>query len=92
MARVRPAPAARPTDHDAYEEILYGIEGFLTWTVDGTPIEVGPVEIANAISKPGLGQASSAGQLCYSCTNHDRWPIGLILSEHGPSHAGQLIR
>jgi quercetin dioxygenase-like cupin family protein len=34
-----PAPAHK---NDAYEEILYGIEGVLTWTVDGTPIEVGP--------------------------------------------------
>jgi len=34
-----PAPAHR---NDAYEEVLYGIEGVLTWTVDGTPIEVGP--------------------------------------------------
>ena len=25
-----------------YEEILYGIEGVLTWRVDGTPVEVGP--------------------------------------------------
>jgi mannose-6-phosphate isomerase-like protein (cupin superfamily) len=32
----------RPTSNDAYEEILYGIDGVLTWTVDGTPIEVGP--------------------------------------------------
>jgi len=28
--------------NDAYEEMLYGIEGVLTWTVDGMPIEVGP--------------------------------------------------
>jgi quercetin dioxygenase-like cupin family protein len=28
--------------NDAYEEIVYGIEGVLTWSVDGTPIEVGP--------------------------------------------------
>ena len=28
--------------NDAFEEILYGIEGVLTWTVGGTPIEVGP--------------------------------------------------
>ena len=28
--------------NDAYEEILYGVEGVLTWTVDGTPIGVGP--------------------------------------------------
>ncbi len=33
------APAHR---NDAYEEVLYGIEGVLTWTVDGKPIEVGP--------------------------------------------------
>lgn len=31
------APAHR---NDAYEETLYGLEGALTWTVDGTPIEV----------------------------------------------------
>jgi quercetin dioxygenase-like cupin family protein len=34
--------AAPGHKNDAYEEILYGIEGVLTWTVDGTPIEVGP--------------------------------------------------
>ena len=28
--------------HDAYEETLYGLAGVLTWTVDGTEIEVGP--------------------------------------------------
>ena len=28
--------------HDHYEETIYGIEGVLTWTVGGKPIEVGP--------------------------------------------------
>jgi quercetin dioxygenase-like cupin family protein len=28
--------------HDHYEETIYGIDGVLTWTVDGHPIEVGP--------------------------------------------------
>lgn len=28
--------------NDAYEEVLYGIESIVTWTIDGTPIEVGP--------------------------------------------------
>ncbi len=28
--------------HDHYEETIYGIEGVLTWTVDGNPIDVGP--------------------------------------------------
>ncbi len=34
--------AAPAHKNDAYEEMLYGIEGVLTWTVDGVPIEVGP--------------------------------------------------
>ena len=28
--------------HDHYEETIYGIEGVLTFTVDGQPIDVGP--------------------------------------------------
>src|SRR5579863_5666274 len=34
--------AAPAHKNDAYEEVLYGIEGVLTWTVDGTPIAVSP--------------------------------------------------
>jgi quercetin dioxygenase-like cupin family protein len=34
--------AAPAHKNDAYEETVYGIEGVLTWTVDGTAIEVGP--------------------------------------------------
>ena len=28
--------------HDAYDETIYGLEGVLTWTIEGTPIEIGP--------------------------------------------------
>ena len=28
--------------HDHYEETIYGIEGVLTWTVDGKQLDVGP--------------------------------------------------
>ena len=34
--------AAPAHSHDHYEETIYGIEGVLTWTVDGKPVEVGP--------------------------------------------------
>ena len=34
--------AAPAHSHDRYEETIYGVEGVLTWTVDGTPIDVGP--------------------------------------------------
>ena len=33
--------AAPAHSHEHYEETIYGIEGVLTWTVDGQPIEVG---------------------------------------------------
>jgi quercetin dioxygenase-like cupin family protein len=34
--------AAPAHSHDHYEETIYGLEGALTWTVDGKPIDVGP--------------------------------------------------
>ena len=34
--------AAPGHSHDHYEETIYGIEGVLTWTVDGKQIDVGP--------------------------------------------------
>jgi len=40
-AQKLPAPAH---SHDRYEETVYGIEGVLTWTVNGKPIDVGPGE------------------------------------------------
>jgi len=36
--------AAPAHSHDHYEETIYGIEGMLTWTVDGERIDVGPGE------------------------------------------------
>jgi quercetin dioxygenase-like cupin family protein len=38
------AKVAAGHSHDGYEETIYGLEGVLTWTVEGTPIEVGPGE------------------------------------------------
>jgi len=35
-------PAAH--SHDGYEETMYGLEGSLTWTVEGSRIDVGPGE------------------------------------------------
>ena len=34
-----PGPAH---SHDHYEETIYGLNGVLTWTVEGRPIDVGP--------------------------------------------------
>ena len=33
-----------PHSHDGYEETIYGLEGLLTWTIEGAPIDVGPGE------------------------------------------------
>ena len=34
--------AAPAHSHKGYEETIYGVDGILTWTVDGTQIDVGP--------------------------------------------------
>ena len=41
-----PASARVPVahSHDAYEETVYGLEGTLTWTIEGTSTDVGPAE------------------------------------------------
>jgi quercetin dioxygenase-like cupin family protein len=36
--------AAPAHSHDHYEETIYGLAGVITWTVDGSPIDVGPGE------------------------------------------------
>ena len=36
-------PAAH--SHDGYEETVYGLEGALTWTIEGRQVEVGPGEV-----------------------------------------------
>jgi quercetin dioxygenase-like cupin family protein len=42
-----PAAARVPSahSHDGYEETIYGLEGVLTWTLDGEQTEVGPGEV-----------------------------------------------
>ena len=42
-----PAGAQVPIahSHDGYEETIYGLDGMLTWTVDGRPVDVGPGEV-----------------------------------------------
>jgi len=36
-------PLAAPAhSHDHYEETIYGLDGVLTWTIDGRQIDVGP--------------------------------------------------
>jgi hypothetical protein len=54
------------------------------WSID--------VGITTAISKPGLSQASSASQSCCSGADQHGGPNCFILDEHGPRHAGQLVR
>ena len=38
------AKVAAAHSHDGYDETIYGVEGILTWTVEGTPNDVGPGE------------------------------------------------
>jgi quercetin dioxygenase-like cupin family protein len=38
------AKVAAAHSHDGYDETIYGLEGVLTWTIEGTPADVGPGE------------------------------------------------
>ena len=38
------AQVAAAHSHDGYEETIYGLAGVLTWTIEGTPIDVAPGE------------------------------------------------
>ena len=38
------AKVAAAHSHDGYEETIYGVEGVLTWTIEGAATDVGPGE------------------------------------------------
>jgi quercetin dioxygenase-like cupin family protein len=42
-----PARSAVPAahSHDAYDETVYGLEGILTWTIEGKAVDVAPGEV-----------------------------------------------
>ena len=47
--------------HDAYEETIYGLDGVLTWTVDGRSIDVGPGQ-ALCIPRGAVHRFDNLGQ------------------------------
>jgi quercetin dioxygenase-like cupin family protein len=56
------AKVAAAHSHDGYEETIYGLEGVLTWTIEGTPIDVGPGE-ALCIPRGAVHQFDNTGDL-----------------------------
>jgi quercetin dioxygenase-like cupin family protein len=52
--------AAPAHSHDHYEETIYGIEGVLTWTVNGKRIDVGPGQ-ALCIPRSAVHRFDNAG-------------------------------
>jgi quercetin dioxygenase-like cupin family protein len=48
--------------HDGYDETIYGLEGVLTWTVEGVPTDVGPDE-ALVIPRGAVHQFDNVGDV-----------------------------
>ncbi len=48
--------------HDGYDETVYGLDGVLTWTVDGTPTDVGPGD-ALVIPRGAVHQFDNRGEV-----------------------------
>jgi len=53
---------ALPHSHDAYEETIYGLAGTVTFTVDGTPNDVGPGE-AVCIARGAVHSFANTGDV-----------------------------
>ncbi len=56
------AKVAAPHSHDGYDETIYGLEGVLTWTIEGMPTEVGPGE-ALYIARGAVHQFDNTGDI-----------------------------
>jgi quercetin dioxygenase-like cupin family protein len=56
------AKVAAGHSHDGYEETIYGLEGVLTWTVEGTPTDVRPGE-ALCIPRGAVHQFDNTGDV-----------------------------
>lgn len=60
--------AAPAHSHDHYEETIYGIDGVLSWTVDGKQIDVGPGQVLciprGAIYRFDNNRSQDAKALC----------------------------
>lgn len=53
-------PAAH--SHDGYEETIYGLEGVLTWTIEGAQMDVGPGEVL-VIPRGAVHRFENVGEL-----------------------------
>lgn len=53
-------PAAH--SHDGYEETIYGLEGVLTWTIEGAQVDVGPGETV-VIPRGVVHRFANSGEL-----------------------------
>ncbi len=56
------AKVAAAHSHDGYEETIYGLEGILTWTIEGTQTEVGPGQ-ALCIPRGAVHHFDNAGDV-----------------------------
>ena len=54
------AKVAAAHSHDGYEETIYGLEGVLTWTIEGVATDVGPGE-ALCIPRGAVHQFDNTG-------------------------------
>ena len=56
------ASVAAAHSHDGFEETIYGLDGVLTWTLEGTPTDVGPGE-ALCIPRGALHHFDNRGEV-----------------------------
>src|SRR5437867_652907 len=52
------ANVAAGHSHDGYEETIYGLEGVLTWTIEGTPTESAPAKRSASLAAPSTSSTT----------------------------------
>ncbi len=101
-------PGARvpaPHSHDGYEETLFGLEGTVTWTVDGVDHRVGPGQalpilrgVVHGFTNPGPDHARQLVTVTPGVLGPDFFrELGAVFAEAGerppePAAIGAIMR
>ena len=85
--------------HDHYEETVYGLEGVLTWTVDGKPIDVGRGQMLciprSAVHRFDNHQAQDAKCMCVitpAAIGPEYFREVATLAAGGPPDPAQMVK
>lgn len=87
-----------PHSHDAYEETIYGVEGIMTWTVDGEARELAPGEclviprgVVHGFTNDGDADAKALGIVTPGILGPEYFrEVAAVVAAGGPPDPGAI--